>query len=136
MIIKCSSSIRVFSEVATAEDIANLLNCTPSKSHNKGDLISTSSPSKAVRKESIWLYESEINGDNCIEDCFAKLTPVIEIIKGCRHNEIIKNADVLTGLFSDNEQLNFYIPQSFSTLLGAAGLDHLISGYITTVAET
>ena len=83
----------------------------------------------------MWLYSLEVQGDNCIESCFSNLTPVIEMIKDHRHNELIKNADVLTGLFSDDEQLNFYIPQGISALLGNAGLDHLVSGYTRSSIE-
>jgi len=131
MIIKCSSSLRIFSETLNAQQITDLLNCKPSRSYNKGDPISKKSDTGATRQASMWLYLSECEGDDCVENCFLKL---LTIIKQTQHHlktndKII--TDVTTGVFSDNEQLNFFVPHEVSALLGQLELDHLISGYIS-----
>ena len=84
----------------------------------------------------MWMYSVQSEGTDCIEHCCTKLIPVIEATQ--EHLSQIENvsADITTGVFSDNEQLNFYIPHNFSFLLGSAQLNHLISGYITTQQET
>ena len=41
------------------------------------------------------------------------------------------SADVFTGVFSDNNQLNFHVPTQLSIALASVKLDHLISGYVS-----
>jgi len=129
MIYKCSSSLRVTSESLTGLELSNLIDVEPEKIYEKGEVISTRSGAK--RNNSLWIKTITVEGDDCIEQCFAEMAGLVVDVS----NSLVKadnlSADILTGVFSDNDQLNFYIPKTLSNAISLMDIDHLISGYIS-----
>ena len=130
MIYECVVSLRVFSESATAAELAERLSATPDASHDKGDEISSRRLPSPVRPSSHWRKSFRESGEHCVERAFSRLTDFlgshasrIEALEEC-------DTDVSFGAFTDVEQLNLVVPARAMKTMAELDLDLVLSGYL------
>lgn len=68
----------ITSSILTAQNITDILQIQPTKSHEKGTSINLKNPGKAIRDKSSWLLQSKLSRELPIQEKTDKLDLVFE----------------------------------------------------------
>lgn len=138
MIYKAVCTFRVFSNSISLTELEEALHLKSTGGYNMGDRISKNNPDSKLRIDSLWTLDVEkVNEEwQDASELFDKtLCELLEKIEELRQLVDEYSCDVQAAMFSNNDQINFYLSNATIKRLSSAGIDIMFSGYAGTVED-
>ena len=129
MIVKSSATLRINSASLTAAAITDILGIAPSKSYEKGDLVSARSPKPIYRQSAMWQWSSQLGETSSINEHLGAICKLLDEKKD--KIQFLKNCqlDIFCGVFSDSEQIGFDLDHQTILALSVYPIDLVFDAY-------
>ena len=72
------ATLAITSSILTAQDITDILQIQPTKSHEKGTSINLKNPGQVIRDKSSWLLQSKLSRELPIQEKLEEISTLIE----------------------------------------------------------
>jgi hypothetical protein len=130
-----TASVRVSSAEHSAAELTSLLGREPTRSFERGSLMSPRNPRSARRTESLWFLKSELADDVPLEQHLEWALEVAESLRAPLAELPSGSADIFVGWQPPEGQRGLVLVHGFLERLAAAPVDLTFDLYSTTGEE-
>jgi hypothetical protein len=124
-----TASVRVWTESHSAAELTALLGREPTKSFERGSLMSPRNPKSAEREVSLWVLESELSRDERVERHLEWALDVVETLREPLASLPSGSADIFVGWEPPHGQASLELDHPFLQRLGALPVDLIFDLY-------
>jgi hypothetical protein len=121
--------LRVSSAVHSAAELTSLLGREPTRSFERGSLMSPRNPRSARRTESLWLLESQLDRGAPVEQHLERALDVAESLRQPLASLPPGSADIFVGWEPPDGQRGLVLEHAFVARLAATPVDLVFDLY-------
>jgi len=124
-----TATVRVSSETHSTAELATLLGTEPTRSFERGSLMSPRNPRSAKREESLWVLESELSRDAPVERHLERALDVVETLREPIASLPPGSADIFVGYELTGGQGGLVLDHALLQRLAALPVDLIFDLY-------
>jgi Domain of unknown function (DUF4279) len=124
-----TASVRVSSETYSAAELTTLLGREPTKSFERGSLMSPCNPRSAKREASLWLLESELSRDAAVERHLEWALDAVETLREPIASLPAGSTDIFVGYELTGSQGGLVLDHALLQRLAALPVDLIFDLY-------
>jgi hypothetical protein len=125
-----AASLHISSSSLSAEEITELLDKKPTKSYEKGTLLSKRNPKSQIRQDSLWILDSELHDSELLDWHIKQLVSFAED-KSAVFEQLSQKCNFLIfcGFASANGQGGFVLDSKLLAKMGKLKIDLVLDLY-------
>jgi hypothetical protein len=125
------TSLCISSKVLSDKEITNILKTKPTKSYEKGTLMSPLNPQSRIRQESSWFFDSEPGEENTFDAHIEQLVFFIEkhLVQFEKLVELC-HIEIYCSFFANNSGEEFFLSSKLLKKLTAIPIDFTVALYL------